>query len=85
MHRTQEAAPECGSRVLCRHPFQESKRAYVSPAQVESLHKLYWDEGKIQQKLPELTEIRDRVSSSIQTLRQDHKRNLNPTPYKVRH
>ncbi|KAK3872181.1 hypothetical protein Pcinc_022732 [Petrolisthes cinctipes] len=83
MHRTQEAAPECGSRVLCRHPFQESKRAYVSPAQVESLHKLYWDEGKIQQKLPELTEIRDRVSSSLQTLRQDHKRNLNPTPYKV--
>ncbi|KAK4323095.1 hypothetical protein Pmani_006185 [Petrolisthes manimaculis] len=83
MHRTQEPAPKCGSRVLCRHPFQESKRAYVSPAQVESLHKLYWNEGKIQQELPELTEIRDRVSSSLQTLRQDHKRNLNPTPYKV--
>lgn len=40
MHRDQEAAPESGSRVLCRHPFQESKRAYVIPAKVESLHKV---------------------------------------------
>ncbi|KAG7170994.1 Nicotinate phosphoribosyltransferase-like [Homarus americanus] len=83
MHRTSESAPKCGSRVLCRHPFQESKRAYVSPAKVESLFKLYWKDGKIQQDLPNLEEIRDRVTESLQTLRQDHKRNLNPTPYKV--
>lgn len=51
----------------------------ISPPQ------LYWDDGQIQQKLPDLNEIRDRVISSLQTLRQDHKRNLNPTPYKVRH
>ncbi|XP_069957166.1 nicotinate phosphoribosyltransferase-like [Cherax quadricarinatus] len=83
MHRTSESAPKCGSRVLCRHPFQESKRAYVSPAKVEALFKLYWKDGKIQQDLPNLEEIRDRVTESLQTLRQDHKRNLNPTPYKV--
>ncbi|XP_071547776.1 nicotinate phosphoribosyltransferase isoform X5 [Panulirus ornatus] len=83
MHRTTESAPKCGSRVLCRHPFQESKRAYVSPAKVEALFKLYWKDGKIQQDLPNLEEVRDRVASSLQTLRQDHKRNLNPTPYKV--
>lgn len=40
MHRTSEKAPQCGRRVLCRHPFQESKRAYVNPAKVESLHKV---------------------------------------------
>ncbi|XP_066938180.1 nicotinate phosphoribosyltransferase [Macrobrachium rosenbergii] len=83
MHRTTESSPITGERVLCRHPFQESKRAYVSPAKVELLHKLYWQEGKIQQNLPTLDEIRNRVQESLKTLRQDHKRNLNPTPYKV--
>lgn len=83
MHRTSEAAPQCGSRVLCRHPFQESKRAYVSPTKVELLHKLYWHEGKVQQPLPDLEEIRQQVIASLDTLRQDHRRNLNPTPYKV--
>lgn len=83
MHRTTEAAPLPGTRVLCRHPFQESKRAYVSPAKVEALHKVFWKDGAIQQELPTLEEIRQRVQDSLQTLRQDHKRNLNPTPYKV--
>ncbi|CAL4122885.1 unnamed protein product, partial [Meganyctiphanes norvegica] len=83
MHRTSEAAPVAGSRVLCRHPFQESKRAYVSPAKVEAMHKVFWKDGALQQRLPDLEEIRQRVQDSLLTLRQDHKRNLNPTPYKV--
>ena len=29
-----------GKRVLCRHPFEESKRAYVMPHQVEPLYKV---------------------------------------------
>lgn len=45
--------------------------------------KLYWSDGAVQVKLPSLDEVRNRVQSSLQTLRQDHKRNLNPTPYKV--
>ncbi|XP_063869239.1 nicotinate phosphoribosyltransferase-like isoform X1 [Scylla paramamosain] len=83
MHRTSEEAPQSGKRVLCRHPFQEGKRAYVSPAKVEPLHKMYWQKGELQQPLPDLEEIREQVTLSLETLRQDHRRNLNPTPYKV--
>jgi len=42
-----EAAPQVGDRVLCRHSFQGAKRAYVKPALVENLLKLYWGNGKV--------------------------------------
>ncbi|XP_054266130.1 nicotinate phosphoribosyltransferase isoform X2 [Macrosteles quadrilineatus] len=83
MQRSIEPPPQAGERVLCRHPFQESKRAYVIPTSVEALYKVYWQNGKVCQPQPSLKEVRDRVRASLQTLRQDHKRNLNPTPYKV--
>lgn len=31
-----------GVRILCRHPFNESKRAYVVPQRVEELLKCFW-------------------------------------------
>ena len=83
LQRPDEQAPEVGQRVLCRHPFQESKRAWVIPAKVESIYMIWWENGKVPIDIPSLSEIRERVQSSLQTLRQDHKRSLNPTPYKV--
>ncbi|XP_073993651.1 nicotinate phosphoribosyltransferase isoform X3 [Rhodnius prolixus] len=83
LQRSVENPPEVGARVLCRHPFQESKRAYVIPTRVEQLYKIYWSNGEVIRPLPTLNEVRERVQNSLQTLRQDHKRNLNPTPYKV--
>ena len=74
---------QVGKRVLCRHPFEESKRAYVMPHKVESMYKRVWDNGKMPDPLPTITEIRQQVQRSLKTLRQDHKRSLNPTPYKV--
>ncbi|CAD7078818.1 unnamed protein product [Hermetia illucens] len=83
LQKVTEPDPEVGQKVLCRHPFQESKRAYVIPSGVEPLYKVYWKNGKISQPLPSLEQIRDRVQTSLKTLRTDHKRTLNPTPYKV--
>lgn len=117
MQKDSEPAPEVGQKILCRHPFQESKRAYVNPSRIEPLYKvfsnisiyinssslekftnkfvqilskkysfflkIYWQNGIICQTLPTLEEIREKVQSSLRSLRNDHKRTLNPTPYKV--
>ncbi|KAI8125702.1 Nicotinate phosphoribosyltransferase [Lucilia cuprina] len=83
LQKVTEPPPAVGQKVLCRHPFQESKRAYVIPTHVESLYKIYWQNGKICQQLPTLEQVRERVQMSLKTLRNDHKRTLNPTPYKV--
>lgn len=48
MQRECEPAPAVGQKVLCRHPFQESKRAYMIPTRVEMLYKVSrWRAGNI--------------------------------------
>lgn len=44
---------------------------------------MYWQDGKLTEPLATLDEIRETVQKSLKTLRTDHKRTLNPTPYKV--
>lgn len=83
MQRPGEDPPQVGKRVLCRHPFEESKRSYALPTKVEKLYKIVWEEGRIVEDMPDLEQIRANVQSSLAALRQDHKRSLNPTPYKV--
>ena len=78
-----EPAPEAGVRVLCRHPFSESRRAYVSPYKVEELYTLVWKDGKRMGEQRSLESIRQYAQKSLRALRPDHKRSLNPTPYKV--
>jgi nicotinate phosphoribosyltransferase len=75
--------PKAGSKIMCRHPFLETKRAYVVPSQVEQLHQLVWNDGKVNIPLPTLQQLRERVKQQITHLRADHLRFLNPTPYKV--
>jgi len=80
-----EEPPKEGDRILCRHPFNESKRAYVVPQRVEELYKCYWsgNSGKRCEPLPTLKEIRERCKIQLAKMRSDHMRELNPTPYKV--
>lgn len=80
-----EPSPKVGERILCRHPFNESKRAYVVPQQVEELLKCYWpgSSDKPREDLPPLKDIRDRCIKQLEIMRPDHMRRLNPTPYKV--
>lgn len=40
LQKETENAPKNLQKVLCRHPFQESKRAYVIPTRVEPLFKV---------------------------------------------
>ncbi|GFY86487.1 nicotinate phosphoribosyltransferase 2 [Actinidia rufa] len=80
-----EPPPKMAERILCRHPFNESKRAYVVPRHVEELLKCFWpgSPDKAREVLPPLMQIRDRCIKQLQQMRPDHMRRLNPTPYKV--
>ncbi|KAH1118855.1 hypothetical protein GLYMA_17G172500v4 [Glycine max] len=80
-----EPSPKVGERILCRHPFQESKRAYVVPQRVEELLRCYWSGSTDIKKdtLPALRDIRERCINQLEQMRPDHMRRLNPTPYKV--
>lgn len=106
MTKETELAPSLKNKVLCRHPFQESKRAYVSPASIKALLNLCFSNGKVRHfipnpeitkkflpvivslfqiviPLPSLASTKQFVQEELSTLRIDHKRYLNPTPYKV--
>ncbi|KAK9753071.1 Nicotinate phosphoribosyltransferase C-terminal domain [Popillia japonica] len=83
MQNSDESPPAENKKVLCRHPFEESKRAFVIPSKVEAMLKIYWKDGKVQQNLPNLKTVRETVKESLKSIRSDIKRNLNPTPYKV--
>uniref|UniRef100_A0A0N5A747 Nicotinate phosphoribosyltransferase n=1 Tax=Parastrongyloides trichosuri TaxID=131310 RepID=A0A0N5A747_PARTI len=78
-----EEAPEPGKQILCRHPFEEGKRALVIPSKVEKLQELYWDHGVLKKEMPTLLEIKENLTRSMKTIRKDHCRFINPTPYKV--
>lgn len=53
------------------------------PSKVEPLYRTWWKDGAVPCDLPSLDEIRGHVQTSLRSLREDHKRSLNPTPYKV--
>jgi nicotinate phosphoribosyltransferase len=74
--------PKAGERILCRHPLNEAKRAYVVPKSVVPLHRCVWD-GWQTYAFPSLDTIRQYVIDQISEMRPDHMRAINPTPYKV--
>ena len=84
LQRVDESPPEAGKKILCRHPFEEAKRANVTPVKVEALLQLVYDGGEVVCKpLPSIMEIRAFVMEQVKAMRPDHMRAVNPTPYKV--
>ena len=86
LQHMEEPPPLPGQRILCRHPFQESKRAYVTPSRVEPLHTVVWDGAFTAAYRPpflDLAALRAFVMEQVARLREDHMRPINPTPYKV--
>ncbi len=77
-----EETPKVGQRILCRHPFVETKRMFVTPSRVEKLHSLVWD-GEKEVVLPSLQEQRSKILEVVYGLREDYTRAVNPTQYKV--
>lgn len=77
-----EAAPRPGEPTNCRHPFMLGRQVTAIPSGVVKLHELVFD-GKPTQPQRAITDIRQFVLSQLKSLRPDHLRSLNPTPYKV--
>lgn len=77
-----EPAPRAGGRILCRHPSDPTKRVYVTPSAVEPLHYLVFDGQRRFAELP-IEELRAYAQEQLKAIRPDHRRPLNPAPYKV--
>lgn len=77
-----EEPPKKGEKILCRHPLNPEKRVYVIPEKVEPLHYCVWDGKRTISEEP-LGKTRDYCLKQLSSLREDHLRTLNPTPYKV--
>jgi nicotinate phosphoribosyltransferase len=82
MIRVGDKPPESTKRVLCHHPFDHIKRVYVAPSKVIPLHHCVWDGKRVYPEVP-LKESRDYVLNQLRSTREDHLRDINPTPYKV--
>lgn len=82
MLRPDEAVPKLNENFLVRHPFIESKRAYVTPSKIVALHQLAFENGEILVD-EDLPTIKHRVTEQLKDIRTDHLRRSNPTPYKV--
>ena len=67
--RKGEAPPTPGRRMMCRHPFNERQRAWVTAAKVLPLHTLVWD-GSTAAPAASVTDTRQYVKEQLNMLRQ---------------
>ena len=56
----------------------------MTPSKVENLLIPFWENGElVKENLDSIKTIKQRVVDQLHHLRNDHKRLLNPTPFKV--
>jgi nicotinate phosphoribosyltransferase len=82
MIKVGDKPPKQEQRILCHHPFDHIKRVYVTPSKVVPLHHCVWDGKRVYPDVS-LNESRDYVLDQLRSTREDHLRDINPTPYKV--
>jgi nicotinate phosphoribosyltransferase len=78
-----EEPPTVGEPYLCRHPYLPEQQVIVLPSSVEPLHSRVFEGGRSLLEVENLMEIRERSCRLQRGIRPDHRRALNPTPYKV--
>lgn len=78
-----EEPPRVGKPYLCRHPFIPEHRVHIIPSRVETLQSKVFEQGRSLIADESLVVIRERSTLLQQGIRADHRRALNPTPYKV--
>jgi len=78
-----EAPPVVGEPYLCRHPFIPEMRVQIIPSRVELLHTKVFEHGTALIGEESLIGIRERSALLQKGIRPDHRRALNPTPYKI--
>jgi len=78
-----EPAPAVGHPFVCRHPSIPEQQVRIVPTEVLELQVPVFEGGK--SVIPEVavTDIRERSKLLQRGIRPDHRRQLNPTPYKV--
>ena len=69
------APPEVGERILCRHPFDHQKRAYVTPSAVQC----FCADCAPPDRTPRPTP--NRYTQNVTEPREPERRALRPAPY----
>lgn len=76
--------PKPGEKVMCRHPLDPTKRVNCTPSRVVELLECVWNGHPTKDPpVPSINQIRSKCMQDLASLRHDHVRYLNPTPYKV--
>ncbi|KAL8452495.1 hypothetical protein Emed_001352 [Eimeria media] len=75
--------PAIGRQLFCKHLYDDQKRCFVIPCEVEELLILLLRKGHLTTPLESIETCRNRCISQLQHFRPDHLRLHAPTEYKV--
>uniref|UniRef100_A0A6G3MGL8 nicotinate phosphoribosyltransferase n=1 Tax=Henneguya salminicola TaxID=69463 RepID=A0A6G3MGL8_HENSL len=78
-----EEPPKPMDKILCYHPYHIGVKTYIIPSKIQTLTKLVFTHGSPCQQFKTFENIRNEVKKNVKTIRPDHLRYINPTPYKV--
>ncbi|KAL8274005.1 hypothetical protein Esti_002094 [Eimeria stiedai] len=75
--------PTIGRQLFCKHLYDDQKRCFIIPCEVEELLILLLEKGRLATPLESIETCRNRCIHQLQHFRADHLRLHAPTEYKV--